>query len=340
MAMSNPNRPSVSIDARFADGKVAACVDRTGYCGKVLPYARSIANAIDVPATLLHVVETRPAAGVGPDPIEWELLRREARSMLDGWVKRYNATGGDHAEGEVIEGRPAEQICRWAREHAADLIVLCTQAEGEPAASGIGTTAREVVEHAGCSVLLVPASVELETDFIRYRRILVPLDGSPLAESVIPLATRIAGAHGAELLLVHVVPVPELTQSGPTDVEDLKLLDELVARNEAAARKYLNSLKTRLVQKGVGVRVSVLRGGDVRSRLPGVATENNVDLVLLSAHGRSGRSDTPYGSVTSHLVTHLSAPLMIVRPKPAPATVHLIAPTLPIDRRHPNRDML
>ena len=340
MAMSVTHRPVASSDAGFADGKVAVCVDRSGYSGKALPHARSIANALGVPATLLHVVETRPAAGVGPDPIEWELLRREARNMLNEWVKTYNAAGGEDAEAEIIEGRPAEQICRWARDHAADLIVLCTQGEGEPAAGGIGSTAREVVDRAGSSILLVPATVELETAAVRYRRILVPLDGSPLAESVIPLAARIASADGSEILLVHVVPVPELTRSGPTDVEDLKLLDELVARNDAAARKYLNRLKTRLAEKGVRVRVFVLRGGDVRSRLPRIAMELEVDLVLLSAHGRSGRSDTPYGSVTSHLMTHLAAPLLIVRPKPAPALRHMSAPEHGADMRYPNRAML
>lgn len=340
MTMSVINQPFASIDAGSSSGNVAVCVDRSEQSRRALPHARSMANALGMPATLLHVVETRPATGVGPDPIEWDLLRREARNTLNRCVKTYNAAGGDHAEAEVIEGRPAEQICRWARDHAVDLIVLCTQGEGEPAASGIGSTAREVVDRAGSSVMLVPASAALKTGTVSYRRILVPLDGSPLAESVIPMAARIAGAHDAELLLVHVVPVPELTESGPADAEDLKLLDELVARNEAAARKYLNRLKTRLAQKGVSVKVLALRGGDVRSQLPLVAIERDVDLVLLSAHGRSGRSDTPYGSVTSHLMTHLSAPVMIVRPRQAPALRHVIAPAQNMDIRHLNRAML
>lgn len=339
MAMSVINRPFASIDAGPSCGHVAVCVDRSEHSRKALPHARSIANALGIPATLLHVVETSPAAGIGTDPIEWDLLRREARNTLNRWVKTYSVTG-DHADAEVIEGRPAEQICRWARDHTSDLIVLCTQGEGEPAAGGIGSTAREVAEHAGSSILLVPASVQLDAATVRYRRILVPLDGSPLAESVIPLAARIATAEGAELLLVHVVPMPELTHSGPADAEDLKLLDELVTRNEAAAKKYLNRMKTRLAQKGVSVKVLTMRGGDARSWLPQVALERDVDLVLLSAHGRSGRSDTPCGSVTSHLMTHLAAPLMIVRPKQAPAFRHVSAPAQHMDVRHPNRAML
>ena len=339
MGMSITNRPFASIEVGFPDGNVAVYVDRSEYSRKVLPHARSIANALGLSATLLHVVETGPATGVGPDPIEWDLLRREARKTLGRCAKTYGANG-DHAEAEIVEGRPAEQICRWARDHVTDLIVLCTQGEGELTARGIGSIAREVVDQAGSSVLLVPASVELKAGAVRYRRILVPLDGSSPAESVIPLATRIAGAFGAELLLVHVVPVPELTESGPAEAEDLKLLDELVSRNEAAARAYLNRLKTRLAQKGVSVRVLVLQGGDARSLVPRVAVEQGVDLVVLSAHGRSNRSDTSCGSVTSHLITHLVTPVMIVRPKLARALRHVTAPMQPMDIRHPSRATL
>jgi nucleotide-binding universal stress UspA family protein len=337
--MSITNRPVAPIEAGFPDGSVAICVDRSAHSRKALPHARAIANALGASATLLHVLKTRRATGVGPDPIEWDLLRREARNTLDRCAKSYR-DAADHADSEIIEGHPAEQICRWARDHAADLIVLSAQGEGEPTASGLGSTAREVIDQAASSVLLVPAAAELETDAVRYRRILVPLDGSSPAESVIPMATRIAAAHGAELLLVHVVPSPELTESGPAEAQDIKLLDELVNRNERAARHYLSRLKTRVAQKGVNVRVLVLRDGDVRSQLPRVAAEQGVDLVILSAHGRSNRSDMPYGSVTSHLITHLAAPVMIVRPKLAQALHHITAPTQHMDIRLPSRATL
>jgi nucleotide-binding universal stress UspA family protein len=155
--------------------------------------------------------------------------------------------------------------------------------------------------------------------------VLVPVDGSPRAENVLPLAKRIARAQGAELLLAHVIPVPELTEIGPLDAEDLELRERLVRRNERVAGEYLDRLRARLADSDVSVRALVLRGGDPRNRLARLVLDEAVDLVVLSAHGRSARSDVPLGSVTAHLVAHAEAPLLILRPHP-PAAMRRVAP--------------
>jgi nucleotide-binding universal stress UspA family protein len=158
---------------------------------------------------------------------------------------------------------------------------------------------------------------------VRYRRILVPLDGSSPAESVLPHAIRIAEAHRAELLLVHVASSPELTEIGPAEAEDLELCERLAGRNERVVRQYLDRLKARVARHGVDVRALVLRG-DVRGELVKLVTGDEVDLVVLSAQGRGNRSDVPYGSVTSYLMTRVATPILVVRTQPVLAM-----------RRHP-----
>jgi nucleotide-binding universal stress UspA family protein len=85
-----------------------------------------------------------------------------------------------------------------------------------------------------------------------------------------------------------------------------------VGRNERVARLYLDRLKARVARHGIDVRALVLRG-DVRSQLIQIVTKDDVDLVVLSSKGRSNRSDVPYGSVTSYLMTRVAAPILVVR---------------------------
>lgn len=113
MAIS-PTRRRVAADDTSMDGGIAICVDQSELSRKVIPYALAIVGAWDVPATLLHVLEVARANNGRPDPIEWELRRREARHSLERTAASAGSLG-DRIETELVEGQAAEQICRWAR---------------------------------------------------------------------------------------------------------------------------------------------------------------------------------------------------------------------------------
>src|SRR3546814_19894949 len=93
-------------------------------------------------------------------------------------------------------------MCRFIGERSNGLIVLGRRGRKELGKSGIGGTAQKILAHAPSPILLVP--VEAQAPDQSYQRILVPLDGSRWAESVLPLAARIARAANAEILLAHV----------------------------------------------------------------------------------------------------------------------------------------
>ncbi len=314
--------PAESAPARAPFRRIAACLDGSDLGERVLPHALAFAEAFGAPLTLLRVLEGDASGGAPLDPIDWELRRQEAREYLDRLV---NAGGASRAiEAELIEGPAAEQICGWARHHDVGLTVVCTHGIKGQTEWSLASTARKVVDRAPGSLLLVPASSAALDEVARYRRILVPVDGSPHAESVVPFATRLAAAHGAELLLAHVVPTPEFTEIGPLDAADLALLDQLLRRNERVANLYLDRLREQLTQGDFPVRAVVLRGGDVRSRLVSLIEDEAVDLVVLSAHGRSARSDVAFGSITAHLMTHAAAPLFVVRRRSAVASRRVV----------------
>jgi nucleotide-binding universal stress UspA family protein len=275
--------------------------------------------------TLLQVLEAPPTNDFRPDPIESDIRRHEAQNVLKRLAEaRYDDI--ETIDVELAEGQTVEEICRCTRERAAELIVLGTHGERGPGAYGIGSTARAVLDQAAGSILLVPIFT-LSARMPRYRRVLVPLDGSPWSESVLPLAARLARAVDAELILAHIVPAPELTETDPLEVEDLELRERVVDRNERVARSYLDRVRGYVAEPSLKVRALTLRGDDVRSSLTTLIGSERVDLVVLSARGQGSNrvSDVPYGNVTAYLVTHLSVPMLIVRPAEPPKKIHIAA---------------
>lgn len=298
--------------------KICACIDRSSVASKIISHAIALASALKADITLVRVIEAKPAGDVLPDPVEWEILRRQAQDDVERLARHYG--GKATVKVEVAVGNAAEQICQWSIERNVDITVVGTHGESGAIESGLGNTARKVLERVNGSILLVPA-VALETTGVHYRKILVPLDGSSRAEVALPLAVRIASSEGAETVLAHVVPVPELTETGPLEAEDIELRDRLVSRNERVASTYLDRARSQLVAEGIAAYVLMLRNGDVRSRLTHAVLDEAIDLVVLSAHGRSGRADVSLGSTAVHLLEHTAAPVLIVRDRPA-ETVH------------------
>jgi nucleotide-binding universal stress UspA family protein len=289
---------------------IAACVHGAAGSELVIPHALAIARAFGGRVTLFRVVENATAGEPPTDPLEWDIRRHEAREHLDQLARQ--SRGDVTVETEVIEGRAADQICLWAERHHVDLTVVC---RCDPSESADRALAQALLDQMPGSVLMVQAPVATDTSIGRYRRLLVPVDGSPRAESVLPLAVRVAASAAAELLVAHVVPSPGLTEVGPLDAEDVDLQERITRRNVRVATAYLDRLRARFGTSGSPPRMIVLRDGDVRTRLEHLVDDEGVDLVVLSSHGHSGRTSVPYGSVAADLVLHSPVPLLIVRPR-------------------------
>lgn len=310
--------PAQGIAAKDTDYRVTACVDRADGGDHVVRHAFTMAKALAAPVTLFQVLDGPAGPATCPDPIEWDLRRHEARRSLG----RLAEVPGDEprlADIRLAQGQVGEEICRFTREQPSGLLVLGTRGSDDPKGQGIGGTILNVLHGASGSVLLVPSS-SLATPDAAYRHILVPVDGSAWAESVIPLAARLAKANDAELLLAHVVPGPELTEARPYEAADLELRRQVVERNARAARAYLDRLRNAVAALDLRVRLLLVQGDDVRATLGRLICNEHADLVVLSArgHGLGTHADMPYGSVTGYLVAHCPTPILIVRTPDAP----------------------
>ena len=136
-----------------------------------------------------------------------------------------------------------------------------------------------------------------------FKRILVPLDGSPVAEAVLPQVQELVKALGAELFLMRAAYAHVFPGVDPTEGEV-----EVVQKAEA----YLADVAGRLGREGIRVHTAV-RYGDAADEILHHIGDNAVGLVAMSTHGRTGLSHLVLGSVAEKVVRHATVPVLLVR---------------------------
>ncbi len=143
-----------------------------------------------------------------------------------------------------------------------------------------------------------------------FRSILVPLDGSPLAEQAIPLACRIAQPAGSKvrLTLVHRLP------PAPLDPSAASLFTSIELATRKSERAYLRGAQATLRERGVRLSAAVTLTGDPGPALAEHVRDLGVDLVVMATHGRGGLRRAWLGSVADYLIRTLEIPVMLVRP--------------------------
>ncbi len=149
-----------------------------------------------------------------------------------------------------------------------------------------------------------------------YKKILVPLDGSILAEAVLPFVERVAQAEKSGVTLITVLepPVEEMVEPSAQQREEglVPHLDQVVERMTSYGKIYLKRVARRLKEKGIDVQDDVLLGRPA-TEIANYANKNGVDLVAMSTHGRGGITRWRYGSVANELLRSLTAPLFLLR---------------------------
>lgn len=145
-----------------------------------------------------------------------------------------------------------------------------------------------------------------------FQNILVPLDGSGWSQRAVPHAVKMARLNDAQLTLLHVfVPpapefVPELALAGQ---------QEQFGRLRDQAKDYVTSLVNELQSQGsANVRGVVLEGFDVAGIISDYARDEQVDLIVMSTHGRSGIARLIFGSVARGVIDHCKIPTLLIHP--------------------------
>ena len=294
-------------------------LDGTDVSEGILPYVCQIARSASLPLILHGVVDPEaieyPASAaehaIYKDQVEDGALAHAA-SRLRTIAERLDDEGVK-AKIKTTLGKPADQILRVAAEEGCGLIAMSTHGKNAISRAILGSVTDSLVHTSTVPVLAIApekAGAYQERNGVPLERIILPLDGSPLAEQAVPHAETLAKALSLEIILVRAVNFVYPAYSYPIYAQ----LDSLTEDRVEEAGEYLGGVCRDLKSRGLTVRTTVLRG------TPGPAlldfarrTPNN--LIAMTTHGRSGMSRMLMGSVTDALIRASDDPVLVIRPQ-------------------------
>ncbi len=146
-----------------------------------------------------------------------------------------------------------------------------------------------------------------------YTRILLPLDGSDLAERALPHAQGLARSFGATLHLLHVISRGEELAARPISPSDeyREMTRETIEAQNARSREYLEGLAKPLRESGVSVETDI-RHGSVDQKIVEYARESEIDLITMSTHGHGGIRHLMLGSITDRVLHSSHVPVLVL----------------------------
>lgn len=278
----------------------------------VFPYARELAGRLGLEVFLLHVKpkEDDPKGHLYRDYIlhKVDILKCQADEVREGMAQGAKCTPVK-VHGEVVCGHPAAEILDYAAKNSIDFILIATHGHSGIRRLVMGSVAQEVIQASKLPVWLVRAASAKDTAYDQWphRTILVPLDGSGLAENVLPHVETLAkqcGADASRVALLTVCQPPGKAGSYFPDIpEDLE-----------AVKRYLSTVEQRLRDKGLNVTAEVKRGHPAEEIVKH-ARENPFNVIVMSTHARSGLSRLTFGSVAEKVIHEAQSPIFLVRPK-------------------------
>jgi nucleotide-binding universal stress UspA family protein len=281
---------------------------------KAIPYALALSRQFGAEVHLLHITDVtqQPPPSLLTLPVmpqtEWD---QRFMKRLEALVLKYR-TDGNVSRLEPRTGVAYDEICGAARELQADLIVIATHGYTGYNRMFLGSTAERVVQHSSCPVLVVRqhfsrwnGAVDLRTrSGFELARILVPTDFSKCSQTAFKYGLQLARDFNAELRLVHVIN-PHAYPFG--DIYAALDPAQLMRETEEAAQKRMRSLAARTK---VRYSVRVIHGS------PAVeicnAANEDVDLVVISTHGRTGLGHILIGSVAEHVLRCAHCPVLVI----------------------------
>ncbi|MGB5427422.1 MAG: universal stress protein [Gammaproteobacteria bacterium] len=280
--------------------RIVVPLDGSELSEQVLPYVIHLAETFKSTVELLHAVQTEDI----PENVVAE-VRQESISHLEriaGTIpKQLKPTY------TVESGHAAELIINAADAREGSLIVMATHGYSGLQRWFLGSTAHKVVQAATSPVLLVPAGIEEGPDgkLTEFDKVIVPLDGSPLAERILPYATDLCKALNMELIVVRAY--------NPRFPGTSIRMHEISQIVHDSAENYVAEKVRQLKNEGVKkVSYKVLHGVPAR-QITDFALATPRSLTAMCTHGRHGVGRWVLGSVTDAVIHSLEEPVLVIR---------------------------
>jgi nucleotide-binding universal stress UspA family protein len=208
---------------------------------------------------------------------------------------------------QVLDGDVASAIIDAAHAEQSDLIIMSTHGYSGLTRWVLGSVTEKVLRSAPCPVLAIRAAR-------RPQRVLITLDGSPLAERAIESGLSLAQSLRAEVTMLRCVP--HIVTDGKLDERERGLSRRTQEELLVEAKEYLRARSDEAAQWGMVIKPEVRIGLPADNILEYVET-CGIDLIVMATHGRTGLKRWVYGSVTAKVLRSVSCSMLVVRPADA-----------------------
>lgn len=276
------------------------------------------------PVELAHVHQRPPISAGAPhvDP----RFDREQRAAMQRWLTAAAETAarehGQAVTATFLDGAVGKTLGKYVARRAPGLVVMATHGRGGVSRAWLGSVADYLVRHVHVPLLLVrPESGQAANAAAAFRRVLVPLDGSQLAEQALEPALALCAPSEAEYTLITVVEPPELStpsvmmavaasKAGTT----AEALAGIGALRQSVAEQYVGLVGDQLRRRGVPVRTHVAVHPQPARAILDYQRKAGADLIALATHGLGGLMRFLVGNVADKVIRGASVPVLVVRP--------------------------
>jgi nucleotide-binding universal stress UspA family protein len=297
--------------------KILIPLDGSETAEPVLPYARALARSLSCPVELLAVVDftelARSASSADGLFID-RLLEGEAQRSghyLDGIARSF---AGVSVRCAVEKGRAAEIIVDKAAADKDTLIMMATHGRSGLNRFVLGSVTERVLRTALNPLIVVRAKEGAATSGeAAFQSLMVPLDGSELAESVLPAVVEIAKLLDLEITLLRAFAIPYGAYSTGDGFYDPVNLEAFLASRRLESVEYIDQKSAALKRQGIARVSSLVKEGLAADEIIAFGKTHPGCLIAMGTHGYSGIKRWVLGSVTETVVRHADAPVLVLR---------------------------
>ena len=287
-------------------------LDGSPFAEHALPIAASIARRAPAMLHLVHVHVAAGALGVDviPHPDDAEQHAREL-AYLDQMAQQISDSGTIAITTALLDAPVGHALHSYAAAHHVDLMVITTHGRGTLSRLWMGSVADRLMRQSPAPVLLVrphdtPPAANVDPTF---KHLLIPLDGSTLAEQILPYALSLGRLMQAEYTLLQVA---ELALAN-TELYGSEFDSSVQERVQAQAQRYLDGVAAGMRSEGLNVQTKVVLGWPAQHILE-YAHGHQIAAIALATHGRGGVARLLLGSVSDKVVRGATAPVLLCRP--------------------------
>jgi nucleotide-binding universal stress UspA family protein len=293
--------------------------DGSGFDREAIRVALRIAERCDAKVRLVRVLATgsifdMSARTEGTD-LSDEIVqtgRDAALSELYALAAECRATSNANVSVD-LHGGPIDDVLQgYARRHDVDLIVISTHGRSGISRLSLGSVTDSLIRRTTIPVLVVkPSTSYLNPRAIEaFKRIIVPLDGSALAEQILPRVLELAKLAEAEITLLGVLVPQSYSQK---EIYDPSL--PWWSKDITQAQSYLFGVAATLRREGVTVTTEVVIGENVASAIGDYASREKADLIAIATHGRGGLARLIRGSVADAVMHSSRISMLVFKPE-------------------------